>query len=164
MFLVPDDLAAFADIDPARAGAMIEDAEAMAVLAAPCITDEGFRADPQRVAAVRSILRGAVLRWHEAGTGAVVQESTGPFSRTVDTKTARKGMFWPDEISQLRDLCAGFSGEDSGRQAYAVDTAPASGWGNHSPICALVFGAPYCSCGADLTVGRYPLYEGGVFW
>ena len=35
--LTPADLAPFADIDPAKAEAMIEDAEAMAALAAPCI-------------------------------------------------------------------------------------------------------------------------------
>ena len=33
---------------------------------------------------------------------------------------------------------------------------------NHQPWCALAFGATYCSCGADLTAGAYPLYEGGV--
>ena len=117
VFLTPDDLAAFVSIDPARAAAMIEDAEAQAVLAAPCLADPGFTADPQRVAAVRSVLRGAVLRWHEAGSGSVVQETTGPFSRTIDTKTARRGMFWPDEIAQLRDLCAAFTGDGSAVEA-----------------------------------------------
>ena len=157
MFLTPDDLAAFADIDPAKAAAMIEDAEAMAVLAAPCITDEEFRADPQRVAAVRSILRGAVLRWHEAGTGAVVQESTGPFSRTVDTKTARKGMFWPDEISQLRDLCAEFSGDSREGRAFEVDTSPVE-WpaGSHAPQCAIRFGFGACTCGVYVAGDPFP--------
>jgi hypothetical protein len=30
------------------------------------------------------------------------------------------------------------------------------------PWCSLLLGAAYCSCGADLTDGEYPLYEGGV--
>lgn len=38
-----------------------------------------------------------------------------------------------------------------------------SGLGSpHMPWCALMFGALYCSCGADLTNYEYPLYEGGV--
>lgn len=47
--------------------------------------------------------------------------------------------------------------------AYTIDTYPTRG-GVHSPICALVFGAAYCSCGSDLTRYEYPLYEGGLIW
>lgn len=37
---------------------------------------------------------------------------------------------------------------------------------NHAEICALAFGALYCSCGADLTNYEYPLYEtaGDPIW
>lgn len=78
-FLVPDDLAAFADIDQAKAQAMIDDAEAMAALAAPCITDPEFVADPPLAGALRAVLRGAILRWDEAGSGAVQQFGAGSF-------------------------------------------------------------------------------------
>jgi hypothetical protein len=40
--------------------------------------------------------------------------------------------------------------------AFSVDTAPC-GLGVHSPVCSLVFGASYCSCGAD--IAGFPLYE-----
>ena len=166
MFITPDDLAPFADIDPAKAGAMIEDAEAMAVMAAPCLSDTEFLNDERLVAAVKAILRGALLRWDEAGSGALSQKSqtAGPFtnSESYDNRQSRKGMFWPSEIAQLRDLCTEFNG-DTASGAFSVDTAPGSR-GGHSLICALAFGAAYCSCGADLTDGEGPLYEGGVFW
>lgn len=105
-FLSPSDLAAFASIDAAKAQAMIEDAEAMAVLAAPCITATGFA----NTAAVRAILRGAVLRWNEAGTGALQSQQAGSFGMTLDTRQERRGMFWPSEIVQLQGLCVGAEG------------------------------------------------------
>jgi hypothetical protein len=89
-FLYADDLAPFVpDIDPAKAEAMIEDAEAMAALLAPCITDPGFTA----AGALKAILRGAVIRWHEAGTGALQAQTAGPYSQTYDTRQERRGMF-----------------------------------------------------------------------
>ena len=41
-FLTVDDLEPFATIDPVKADAMIEDAEALAALAAPCIMAAEF--------------------------------------------------------------------------------------------------------------------------
>lgn len=159
MFITPADLAAFADIAAAKAEAMIEDAEAMAVLAAPCLTTPEFQADPAKMAAVKAILRGAILRWSDAGSGAVTQQGAGPFQQTIDTRTDRKGMFWPSEIGQLRDLCASSGGSG---HAFTVDTAPKSRRDGHADICDLNLGWPYCSCGAYLTQGEYPLYEGGA--
>lgn len=105
-FLTTDDLAPFATIDTAKAQAMIDDAEAMAVLAAPCITALDFT----NGAAVKAILRGAVLRWNDAGSGALQAKTSGPFSETYDNRQERRGMFWPSEIVQLQSLCAGAEG------------------------------------------------------
>ena len=102
MFLTPSDLEPFTTVDTAKAQAMIEDAEAMALLAAPCISASGF----VNGGAVKAILRGAVLRWIESGTGAVQQQSAGPFGQTLDTRQERRGMFWPSEITQLQGLCS----------------------------------------------------------
>jgi hypothetical protein len=146
--LVPEDLTPFADIPEAKALAMIQDALALAARVAPCILEDAFLYD----AAARAILRGAVLRWHDAGTGALQQQSVDDYSQTVDTRQQRRGMFWPSEIQQLQDLCKG--DETSG--AFAVDTSAASVV--HADICALNFGAEYCSCGAVLTQ-NLPLYE-----
>ena len=101
-FLDSSDLDPFATVDPVKADAMIEDAEAMAVLAAPCITAVGFA----NGAAVKAILRGAILRWNDTGSGAFQQQSAGPFGVTVDTRQERRGMFWPSEIASLQNLCA----------------------------------------------------------
>ncbi len=113
-FLTVGDLTPFASIATAKADAMIDDAEAMAVLAAPCISVAGFT----DLFAVRAILRGAVLRWNDAGTGAVQSQSAGPFGQTLDTRQERRGMFWPSEIAQLQSLCAGAQGG-----AYTVSLA-----------------------------------------
>jgi hypothetical protein len=111
-FLTVDDLAPFATIEAVKANAMIDDAEAMAVLAAPCITADGFAyAD-----AVKAILRGAVLRWNESGNGAVQSQTAGPFGQTLDTRQERRGMFWPSEIVSLQSLCASSQGG-----VYSVD-------------------------------------------
>lgn len=154
LFIFPSDLTPFATIDTAKAEAMIEDAEAMAVLVAPCLSD--LVADDPKRGAVKAILRGALLRWNEAGTGALSARSTtvGPFgeSQTLDTRQQRKAMFWPSEIEQLQGLCA--TGEKG--KAFSVDTV--GGGVRHLPWCSLMFGANYCSCGVD--IAGEPIFEG----
>lgn len=150
VLLEPADLTPFAaDIDQAKAEAMIADALALAARVAPCISEETFAYG----AAAKAILRGAVLRWHEAGSGALQSETAGTYSYSVDNRQTRRGMFWPSEIEQLQALCS--NGEQSG--AFAIDTV-STGGALHADICSLNFGALYCSCGAVLTQGA-PLYE-----
>lgn len=145
-----DDLRVFApDIDEAKAAAMIEDALALAAEVAPCILEDSFT----KAAAAKAILRGAILRWNDSGTGAIVSQAAGPFSQTVDTSRERRSLFWPSEIEQLQKLCTG--SDPSG--AFSIDTV-SSVYGIHAEACALNFGATYCSCGAVLT-GGYPLWE-----
>ena len=129
-FLTPADLAPFATIDEAKAEAMIADAEAMAALAAPCVVEPEFQADANLSGALVAILRGAIIRWNEAGAGAVTQQGAGPFQQTIDTRNPRKGMFWPSEIDQLRDLCKSFRGRTSSR-AFELDTTPADAPGRY---------------------------------
>ncbi|MBF6363207.1 hypothetical protein IU447_24120 [Nocardia farcinica] len=150
-FIGATDLAPFATIDAAKAAAMIADAEAMATNAAPCISEADFPAAKKAV--VKAILRAAILRWNDTGSGAKTSMSALAFSQTIDTTNPRKGLFWPSEIEQLQNLCK--TAETGG--AFNVDTIPAS-LVAHAETCALVFGASYCSCGAELT-GGIPLYE-----
>jgi hypothetical protein len=151
-FLTTSDLSPFATIDPAKAQAMIEDAEAQATLIAPCITDLAI--DSTGRAAVKAILRGAVLRWNEAGTGALQAQQSGPYGITFDNRQSRRAMFWPSEIADLQGVC-----KPSGNgKAFDVDTMPATLAG-HAPFCDLYFGGTTCSCGASLTGGIYPLWE-----
>lgn len=112
------DLAAFAEIEDSQAAAMIADAVAIAALVAPCLGDEVSLTVEQRAAA-RAVLRGAILRWHDTGTGAFQSQTAGPFGVQVDTRQQRRSMFWPSEITQLQTVCSG--GVTSG--AFTVDTA-----------------------------------------
>jgi hypothetical protein len=152
--ITPADLAPFAEIPQAKAEAMIADALALAARVAPCITDADF-AYPD---AAKAILRSAVLRWNDRGSGALTQETLGSdYSYSTDTRDSRgnrSGLFWPSEIEALQDLC---KGEDTSG-AYAIDTSPLLSGVQHSDICALNFGGLYCSCGAVLTQ-NLPLYE-----
>ena len=148
MFLTPDDLAPFAVIPTAKAAAMIEDAEAQATLVAPCIAGE---LDAAKMAAVKAILRRAILRWEDAGSGALSSSQMGPYSQSVDTRQPQRGMFWPSEIEQLQGICATSNG------AFAVDTLGAGSI--HTPWCSLMFGASYCDCGAD--IAGQPIYGVG---
>lgn len=142
-----DDLEPFADIDDAKAAAMLEDALAMAELVAPCITDNGF----DHPGAAKALIRGAILRWNDQGSGAVVSSTSGPFTQQVQQQ-GRKNMFWPSEIEQLQNLCR--SGKPGG--AFSIDTSPARGL-RHLPWCSIMFGGE-CSCGA--VIAGYPIFEG----
>lgn len=147
--LTAADLAPFATIDAAKAAAMIEDALGMAEVHAPCIADPEFA----HRRAAKAILRGAILRWHEAGSGAAVSKNAGIYGQTVDTRQPRKAMFFPSEIDALKRLCR--SDDDTGG-AFAIDTLPTQTV-EHAEICSIYFGGD-CSCGAILTQGL-ALYE-----
>lgn len=120
-YITSTDLEPFADIDPAQADAMIDDAVAQAILAAPCLADEG-NLDANQKAAVKAVLRGAILRWNDSGNGAFQQEVMGPFSIAHDTRQTRRTLFWPSEVTQLEAICRAVTGTTG--QTFAVDTAP----------------------------------------
>lgn len=115
LFIAPGDLVAFATIDDQKAASMIADAEAVAVSVAPCLLDpdDDTQVNPALTAhqlnLVKAVLRGAILRWHDAGSGATVQQTAGPFSQTIDTSRTRRAMFWKSEIQQLKAVCSGSS-------------------------------------------------------
>jgi hypothetical protein len=124
-YLEVSDLTAFAsDIPSDKAVAMIDDAEYMALLVAPCLDPdlETYDLTDTRQGAVRAILRGAILRWNEAGTGALQSQTTGPFGAVVDTRQARRGMFWPSEIESLQSICLD---DTFDAVAFTIDTTPA---------------------------------------
>lgn len=153
-YISSDDLTIFADIDGDKTDAMIADAVAQAVLVAPCLAVEDDL-DEIYLPAVKSVLRAAILRWNEAGTGALSQQTAGPFSMAVDTRQQRRSLFWPSEIEQLQRICQAISGDDAG--IFSIDTAP-SCTTQHAEVCAINFDADYCSCGAVLTLAG-PLWE-----
>jgi serine/threonine protein kinase HipA of HipAB toxin-antitoxin module len=136
------DLTPFATIDEPKATAMVEDAIAMAVMAAPClaIPDE---LSPQQRSAAKALIRGAVLRWNDIGSGAVSAQTAGPFSQSVDTRQVRRSMYWPSEITDLQNICKGVT-EKTG--AFSVDTA-AEPLLFHSTLCGWAGGG--CTCSFD---------------
>lgn len=118
-FLTIDDLTPFADIDSDKADAMIEDAVAQAALHAPCLAAEEELTTLQ-LSQVKSVLRSVVLRWNEAGSGALAAETIGPFGIQLDTRQARRALLSPSEIIDLQKICQGIS--TRGR-AFSVDLA-----------------------------------------
>lgn len=81
----------------------------------------------------------------------VVSESMGGYSYTRNQGERRTGIFLTEEERNTIAVAGGGSGG-----AFAVDTVGCST--SHADICALNFGALYCSCGASLTLAG-PLYE-----
>lgn len=132
---------------------MVAGVNAKAARVAPCLvaTDPAPSAD--QVAEARLVLLGAVKRWAETGSGAFTQQTAGPFSASTDTRQRTGFNLWPSEITGLQAIC---SAGPVGREAFSIDTAPSFS-GSHSETCSLVFGATYCSCGAD--IAGFPLYE-----
>lgn len=102
------------DIDADKANAMIADAEALAVRIAPCLTDEEF----EYAAAAKAVLRSAILRWNDQGSGTAPALVAGVFGATPQTQP-RRNLFYPSEIAELQALCGGGRGK-----AFSIDTTP----------------------------------------
>lgn len=101
----------------------IEDAEALAALAAPCLSEP--TSTNAQAAQVKAILRAALMRWKDGGTGARTSQTdqAGPWSRTFTTdtrewnSTKRGVIFTADELAELRSLC----GARSDGAAFSID-------------------------------------------
>ena len=104
--------------DEALVDALVAGANAQATRVAPCLVDT---TDQAVLDEARMVLIGAVKRWLQAGSGAVTQQTAGPFSFTVDTRSGRSGYsFWPSETATLRLLC----GAETEADAFTVDMTP----------------------------------------
>lgn len=79
------------------------------------------------------------------------QATTGPFTNSY-TPTNPHGDFY---LTKAEKSALG----DGRQRAFGVNVASAAVAEVHRPWCALMLGALYCSCGADLTNGEYPLWE-----
>lgn len=136
-----DDLTPFAAIESTKAEAMVADAIALATMVAPCLDTDSLTVG--QMAAAKAVLRAAVLRWNDTGTGAITSQTAGPYAMAVDTRQARRTMFWPSEITELQRICKG--GSDGG--AFSIDTAAPSPMLFHAVFCSYV-GSGWCNCGA----------------
>ena len=112
-FITPTDVAVFLPwVETARVEAMIRVVSARATALAPCIAGP---LTPAQTETVRAILLDAVVRWGEAGSGAVRTQTAGPFSQTVDTTQDRRGVFLASEFADLRGTLAG-----AAREAFSI--------------------------------------------
>lgn len=133
---------------------MVAGANAKASRVAPCLASTDPAPTEDQLAEAKLVLIGAVKRWAEAGSGAAQTVQSGPFSMSTDTRQRTGYNLWPSEIETLQDICKAVG--EGGRQAFSIDTAPASS--AHLPWCSLMLGALYCSCGVD--IAGVPIYEG----
>lgn len=150
--ITPEDLtSAIAAAAGDRLAMLVDGANAKALRVAPCLGSTDAPPNLQQLAEAKLILFGAISRWVDAGTGAFQQQTAGPFTAVTDTRQRTGYNLWPSEIADLQAICkTGSAG------IVAIDTV-ADCMADHAVICALMFGALYCSCGAD--VAGLPLYE-----
>lgn len=135
---------------------LVAGANAKAARVAPCLVATDPVPTPDMLAEARLTLIGAVKRWAESGAGGVTQQTAGPFSQSIDTRSRTGFNLWPSEIQGLQAIC---SSGPVGRQAFSIDTAPNCNRDAHLPWCDLAFGSGDCSCGADLA--GFPIFELG---
>lgn len=148
--LGPDDVLVFVpDEDLETLDIMCDDITALAHSVAPCLRGE-VELQPHTVAAALAIMRGALIRWSEADSGFIQQQSAGSFQQTIDTTARKTGLIWPSEIRMLQDLCREAS-QESARQAFAVDRLPTDQGMAHATTCDVWWNPLSCSCGAILT-------------
>ena len=125
MFLTVGDLSPLTKAADEVLALMIEDVEALAVDAAPCLSDQGLLTEAQ-VGAVRAVLRAAALRWADYSTRDDRQLTAGPYSigPAQGSSGERKPLLWPSEITQLQAICAVVSGRTWGRVGQVKLAAP----------------------------------------
>ncbi|MDL9938763.1 hypothetical protein QSJ18_18610 [Gordonia sp. ABSL1-1] len=92
------------DLTEDQATPMIRSAWARAISVAPCLGTGYPSLTPVQQEIIRDVLRGAVLRWAERGSGAVSQRTAGDYAETL--KGSSGGLFQPQEIRDLTDICA----------------------------------------------------------
>lgn len=114
-------------VDSSTVQDYIDDAWARATSIAPCIAEDTFpkgteEQKAQKVAELRAILRGIILRWHEAQAGGATGKTqmAGPYQQAVqlDQRPKRGYTLQPSEIIDLQRLC-----QKKGRP-FSFDTMP----------------------------------------
>ena len=150
------------DDESAKVDGLLAEATALVVGHLGCdptdVTDPETPAIPAEVTLVVSRIVARVLEQsmaQEPGAfGATsMTDQIGDFSQSRSYPAgSTSGGPWlsrSDKVTLKAYRCSGGT--------FSVDTAPSASV--HSEICALVFGALYCSCGADINGLVGPLYE-----
>lgn len=108
MFLEPGDLSPLTKASCEQLAIIIDDLEAAAVFAAPCLANPAGLSETQ-TGAVRALLRSAAMRWVDRVMGTDRQLVAGPFSAgsVPGSSEQRRTLWWPSEIQQLQAICSG---------------------------------------------------------
>lgn len=146
------------DISEELTNAMIATVWSRAQTLAPCLKveapDPNPLDDPTNVEVVKSVLRAAVLRWDETGSGGVTSRRANEYQESLSEYSG--GLFRPDEIATLRALCTDYRSQ----KANTILTAPiGSLYVQHALWCSITFGGNFCDCGAELTASGLPLWS-----
>ena len=130
LYLQPEDFTALVELDPERLVILIDDAETFATMptVAPALANPESLTTQQRTQ-VKTILRRAVVRESDSGTGAKVQEAAGPYSYTVDTSRANSVSFLTEEEEDALRVIVGLV---KSNQAFNTDVTPT--WAGWDPI------------------------------
>lgn len=94
----------------------IADAWSKATSVAPCIGEDDF--PEENANQVKAVLRGIILRWHDAQSGVKVQQAAGPYQQVIDPGPKRGYQLWPSEILDLQRICK------SSGVIFTIDTFP----------------------------------------
>lgn len=113
-FVTPADVAVFnPGLGQERAAARIRSLTARAVAMAPCLAGNALTDDQREL--VRSVILDAVLRWADTGSGALTQQSAGPFQVSTDSRPGeRRGAFLRSEVDDLTRVCDDITGSADG--------------------------------------------------
>lgn len=100
----------------------IDDVWGRATGIAPCIAKDTF--PTEKIPELKAILRGIILRWHEAQAGGLTgkTQSAGPYQQSLqlDQRPKRGYTLQPSEMVDLQRLCL-----RKGRP-FSIDTMPGS--------------------------------------
>ena len=143
--LTAADLAGLVTADSALLSIVITDVENYALSEVPELSDSLAATSTltlEQVDRVKSILRQAVRRYIEAGTGAVVtQAAPGGYSQTVDATAMRRGgLLYARELETLRKIIGVTKQSVRPRTAIML-----GGSDTHAPWCGTTWGAA-CDC------------------
>lgn len=141
--------------ETAKATALLEDASVMIRAEFPDV-DARIAADPQtldpgvpKMVACAMVKRAMLPGMDDAPMASSVQQTAGPFSQSTSFANPTGDLYIATgERRMLRS---------TGSQAFTVKMTTVTV--EHLPWCASMFGALYCSCGAD--IAGTPIFEGG---
>lgn len=133
----------------AHAQVLLEDASQFILDICPSAVNAS---ESTRRRVVCAVVRRSMLA-DQQGMAGVQNESltSGPFAMS-QTPSNPHGDFY---LTKAERKALG----EGKQKAFGATVAPSRTAENHRPWCSLAFGATYCSCGANLTMGD-PLWEG----